>query len=130
MKTKLLVFISLIVINIMFFNINKVQAEGISDIISGGDSFLKAGQNENVVIDQGKLKNTSTSIYNILLILGMCIAVIYSTILGIKFMTGSVEEKAQVKDSLMPFVVGCIVVFGAFAFWKIFVTIGNEFLNK
>lgn len=114
----------------MFFNINKVQADGMSDVIKGGDQFLSAGNTESVGIKQEKIKKTSTSIYNILLIVGVCVAVVYSSILGIKFMVGSVEEKAQVKDSLIPFVIGCIVVFSAFAFWKIFVTIGNNFLNS
>lgn len=127
MKSKsLIIIILVIVINIIFFNINKVQAEGISEVITGGDSFIQAGQNEKVAIDENKLKATSNMIYNILLISGICIAVIVSGILGIKFMIGSAEEKAQIKDALIPFVIGCIVVFGAFGIWKIFITIGNN----
>ena len=127
MKSKsLIIIILVIVINIIFFNINKVQAEGISEVITGRDSFIQAGQNEKVAIDENKLKATSNMIYNILLISGICIAVIVSGILGIKFMIGSAEEKAQIKDALIPFVIGCIVVFGAFGIWKIFITIGNN----
>ena len=40
-------------------------------------------------------------------------------------MMGSVEEKAEVKETLVPFIVGCVVVFAAFAIWKIFILIGN-----
>lgn len=126
MKTKILLIILMLVINIFFLNINVVQADGISDVISGGDGFLQAGKNEEITIDDNKLQNTSNMIYNILLILGMCIAVIVAAILGIKFMIGSVEEKAQVKDALIPFIVGCVVIFGAFGIWKIFINIGNS----
>lgn len=126
MKTKILLIILMLVINVMFLNINVVQADGISDVISGGDSFLQAGVSQGTSIDTDKLQDTSNMIYNILLILGMCIAVIVSAILGIKFMIGSTEEKAQVKDALIPFVVGCIVIFGAFGIWKIFINIGNS----
>lgn len=127
MKSKvLIIIILLIVINMIFFNINKVQADDISDVITGGDNFLKAGKSEDVSIDEQKLKNTSNMVYNILLIVGMSAAVIIAGILGIKFMIGSVEEKAQIKDALIPFIIGCIVIFGAFGFWKIFVTIGNN----
>lgn len=127
MKSKLLIIIILIiVINMIFFNINKVQADGISDVITGGDSFLEAGKKDGVSIDETKLKNTSDMIYNILLTIGICLAVVVSGILGIKFMIGSVEEKAQIKDALVPFVIGCIVIFGAFGLWKIFITIGNN----
>ena len=41
-------------------------------------------------------------------------------------MLGSMEEKAQIKEALIPFVIGCIVAFGAFGIWKIFITIGNN----
>lgn len=126
MKTKILIIILMIVINILFLNINVVQADGISDVFTGGDKFLNAGKNENVTIDETELQNASTTIYNILFISGICVAVIIAGILGIKFMIGSVEEKAQVKDALVPFIIGCIVVFGAFGFWKIFVQIGNN----
>lgn len=127
MKSKVLIIIILIiVINMIFFNINKVHADDISDVITGGDNFLNAGKNENVSIDKQKLKNTSNMVYNILLIVGMSAAVIIAGVLGIKFMIGSVEEKAQIKDALIPFIIGCIVIFGAFGFWKIFVTIGNS----
>ena len=43
--------------------------------------------------------------------------------LGIQFMVGSVDQKAKVKDSLIPYIVGCFVIFGAFGIWKIVLTI-------
>ena len=127
LKSKTLIIVILIVfINILFSNINVVHADGISDVITGGDSFIQAGKDEDVGIDYDRLEDTSDTIYNILLIIGMCIAVIVSGILGIQFMMGSAEEKAKVKDALIPFVIGCVVVFGAFGIWKIFITIGNN----
>ena len=44
-------------------------------------------------------------------------------ILGIQFITGSVEQKAKVKDSLIPFIVGCVAIFGAFGIWKLVITL-------
>lgn len=127
MKSKFLIIFGLIfIINVVFFNINVVHAESISDVITGGDSFIDAGKSESVTIDKSKMQDASNMIYNILLISGMCIAVIISGILGIQFMLGSAEEKAKIKDALIPFVIGCIVVFGAFGIWKIFITIGNN----
>ena len=99
----------------------------LSDVISGGDSFINAGKGGSAHIDKGSLQNASSSIYNILLICGVIIAVLIGSIMGIKFMIGSVEEKAEIKAALVPFVIGCIVVFGAFGIWKIVVTIGNNF---
>ena len=126
MKTKGLIIFLIIVITVMFFNVNVVQAGGITDIITGADDFLTAGIGENIGIDESKLQSTSKSISNILILLGICVAVIVAAILGIKFMIGSIEEQAKVKEALVPFVIGCIVVFGAFGIWKFFVNVGND----
>lgn len=117
----------MIVINILFLNANGVQAAGISDVITGGDSFIQSGGNESVSIHQKELQKASKTVFNILTIVGICAAVIIAALLGIKFMIGSVEEKAQVKDALVPFVIGCIVIFGAFTIWSIFVNLLNKF---
>jgi len=65
----------------------------------------------------------SDIIFNVLLIIGIVIAVIWGMFIAIKFITGSVEEKAEVKKTLIPYVAGCVVLFGAFTIWKIVVTI-------
>ncbi len=123
------IILILIVINISLFSINTVQADSsLSSIISGGDSFIKDGE-KDISIDTEKLKGASDTVYNVLLVIGICVAVIVASILGVQFMVGSAEEKAKVKDAMVIFVIGCIVVFGAFGFWKIFVTIGQNLLN-
>ena len=48
------------------------------------------------------------------------------TIIGIQFMMASAEEKAKVKEALIPYVVGCAVIFGAFTIWSIAVNIGQD----
>ena len=62
-------------------------------------------------------------IYNILTISGMIIAVIVGTILGIKFMVSSIEEKAKIKEILIVYIIGCVVLVGAFSLWKIIVNL-------
>lgn len=125
MNKKYLLLISIMfIIFFIIFNVNISYASNISDIIQGGDGFIAAGTGAG--IDQNKLKGTSNLIYNILLIIGMAVAVVMAGVLGIKFMMGTVEEKAQIKEQLIPFIVGCVVVFGAFSIWKIVVTIGSQ----
>lgn len=41
-------------------------------------------------------------------------------------MMASAEDKAKVKESLLPFVVGCVVVFGSFGIWKLLVIFGQN----
>lgn len=128
MKNKFIFTMIFVVLLTSIFIDNIVYAEnsGLSQIISGGDEFMEKGsKNSEIIFDKEKMKNTSNTIANILIAIGTVIAVIVSSILGIKFMIGSVEEKAQIKEALVPFVIGCIVIFGAFTIWKIFVNIGN-----
>ena len=85
--------------------------------------MVKNGENTNAPIDQQQLKSTSDTIYNILLGIAMAVSVAVGVILGIKYMMAGSEEKAQVKETLGPYIISLIVVFGAFAIWKIVVTI-------
>ena len=118
---KKVLFVLLIII-LLICSTNIVQATSISNIIKGADEFIKNGSSETS-IDSDNLKKMSDIIYNVLLIIGIVIAVIAGAILGIQFITGSVEQKAKVKDSLIPFVVGCVIIFGAFGIWKLVITI-------
>jgi hypothetical protein len=48
------------------------------------------------------------------------------TVLGIKFMLGSIEEKAKIKEVLIPYILGCVVVFGAYGIWRLVITLGDN----
>lgn len=41
-------------------------------------------------------------------------------------MLGGIEEQAKIKETLIPYIVGCIVIFGAFGIWKLAVSIMTE----
>ena len=41
-------------------------------------------------------------------------------------MIGGTEGQAKVKEMIIPFVVGCVIVFGAFGIWKIALSVGKE----
>ena len=57
----------------------------------------------------------------------MVIAVVMVAILGIKYMMGSIEEKAEYKKSFVPLLVGAILVFGAGAIAKIIISLSGTF---
>ena len=108
------------------FSLITPKTYALGDIISSADNFIDKGEGG---VDGGKgladepIKEMSDIIYNILFITGIVIAVIWGMFIAIKFITGSVEEKAEVKKTLIPYVAGCVVLFGAFTIWKIVVTI-------
>ena len=56
--------------------------------------------------------------YNILFTIGIAVALIWGLVLAIQFITGSIGEKADVKKNLIVYVIGCIIIFGAFGIWS------------
>lgn len=121
MIKKISMILLIILLSITFFSsYPNVQATSISNMISGAQEFIDTGKSDaKNAIDMEQLSNVSDIIYNVLLIIGTCVAVIIATVLGIQFITGSVEQKVKVKESLIPFIVGCAVLFGAFGIWRL-----------
>lgn len=99
---------------------NNNSEESLEDLIEDGESFLSKG---SVNIDQTALQNFSKTMYNILLAIGVVVAVIIGALIGLNLMTASVEEKAEAKKLIIPYIVGCFIVFGGFGIWKIVITI-------
>jgi len=94
------------------------------DIISGADGFISKGEKDAAdIIDDTELKNLSDTIYTILVVVGVVIAIIVGAVLGLKFITEGVDGKAEVKKAIMAYVVGCVVIFGAFIIWRIVVNV-------
>ena len=94
----------------------------IDEVISGANDFLNSGGKvTHFKVDT--MQGVTDLLYNIFLGFGMIIAIIVGIILGIKFMVSSSQEKAEVKESLITYVIGCVVVFGAFGIWKIAIAI-------
>ncbi len=118
---KKVLFILIIVIAIFTFSseFKAVQATSIRNIINGADKFVDDGEGAENTIDMDMLDDTSGLIYNTLLIIGTCIAVIIGAVLGLQFITGSVEQKVKIKESILPYIIGCVVLFSAFGIWKL-----------
>ncbi len=111
----------------------KTSVGTIKDMMTDADKFMSESDAEHTnPLGENKksLKSFSQTLSGILLTVGIVIAVIIGGILGIKFMTGAAEEKADVKQLLIPYIVGCIVVFGAITIWSIVVNFGQQFDSK
>lgn len=112
---------------LMLIMITYTYATSIGDIFTGADDFIQSGINDkNPTIEDKDLENMSDLLYNTLLIIAIVIAVIVGLVIGIQFMTGSVSQKAKIKETLIPYIAGCIIIFGAFGIWKLVVTILSQ----
>ena len=118
---------------------NYVQADSLWDtIFNAGDDFLSQGrqnaqsQTQSTTLGDGSTAEVNTRgnwqiVYNVLFALGIALSVIIGAILGIRLMFGSIEQQVKAKEILIPYVLGCFVIFGSFGLWKLAVTVFSQF---
>lgn len=58
-----------------------------------------------------KITSVGKSIVAVIQTVGVVIAVVIMLVLGIKYMLGSAEEKAEYKKSMVPYIVGAVLIF-------------------
>ena len=117
-KTIKLICIALLVVSIITF---PTRIFAFSNIYKDGNGFIQAGKNEDPVIDDNVMQGVSAVIYKILLTIAIIIAIVWGTFIGIQLMMQGAEGKAQMKEALLPYVIGCIIGFSAFGIWKVIV---------
>lgn len=87
------------------------------------------GDAVGATIDEAQLQSTSEDLFKLLTAIGILVIFIVGTIIGIQFMIASVEDKAKVKETLVPYVIGCAVILGAFTIWSIVVNTGQKIMG-
>ena len=60
-----------------------------------------------------EVKNFGGNIMGVIQTVGIVLAVVILMVLGIKYMMGSAEEKAEYKKTMIPYIVGAILIFAA-----------------
>ena len=63
-------------------------------------------------ISSGTFVDMINNIIHIIQVIGTIISVMVLIILGIKYMIGSIDEKAEYKKTMMPYLLGAILFFG------------------
>ena len=111
---------------IIIYPTNVKASMSLDDIMDGADDFIDIGEQAGGVsetIDNYALQNTSDFLYNGLLGISSVLAIVIGMILGIKYMSATSEDKADIKQTLPAYIISCIVVFGAFTIWKVLINI-------
>ena len=73
-------------------------------------SELKPADN---VTGSPEIQSAGNSIISILQTVGVVLSVVVLMIIGIKYMMGSAEEKAEYKKTMIPYLIGAVMVFMA-----------------
>ena len=67
----------------------------------------------NANVDVSGITEMGSKILTVISTVGIVLSVIVLAILGIKYMMGSTEEKAEYKKTMIPYLVGAVLIFGA-----------------
>ncbi len=111
-KIILLTLILIIFIQSSAFAINNIFSVGknfINQGASAGQVMESTIQNENVIIP----------IFNLVLGIGVIIAVVVGIVIAVKLMTGGVDAKADMKGLLTPYIISVVVLVSAWTIWKV-----------
>ena len=92
--------------------------EGAAGIDAAG---IASGLKGTTSAAQEDVTNIGNQLIGIITTVGVVVAVIILLVLGIKYMMGSASEKAEDKQTRIPYLVGAILIFGASAITKVVV---------
>ena len=84
-------------------------------VFASGTEILTPGEVEPSVDGTARegIQNFGGQIVGTLQTVGTIVAVVILIVLGIKYMMGSAEEKAEYKKTLLPYIIGAALVFAA-----------------
>ena len=104
------------------------SASFLDNVIKSAGEFTKTENDPSITnsVNDSQILDTTKTIYSILMTAGIIIAAGVILVLGIQIMIGSLEQKAKAKEMLIPFVVGCVVIFGSLTIWRFVVNIASS----
>lgn len=106
MKKKFLIGISIILILVTIFG-NLVYAKGVDDIGLGNLDDYNPGSMKGY----DKVAAKAGGVLNVIQVIGIALSIIVLIILGIKYVLGSVEQKAEFKHTMIPYLIGVAILF-------------------
>ncbi|MBQ2916910.1 MAG: hypothetical protein IJE59_01845 [Clostridia bacterium] len=105
LKNKMIIILTILITSIVCISTISLAAKytpsKFGDAISSTD------------VNAGEIKDIGGQILGIIRVVGTIVAVGMLMIIGIKYMIGSAEEKAAYKKSLLPYIIGAILIFAA-----------------
>ena len=105
MKKQLLSILIILIINTLFFAIiSETHAVGIGTL-SNPDSYIRQNGDNSGIIPIANI------IVGVIKGLGAAIAILTLTIIGLKYIIGSAQEKAEYKQTMWPYIIGAILIF-------------------
>ena len=119
-KKKIYIIIFVIMILAMLVIPSYCSASGMLEDLN---SFKPNGPDKD---DVNIISTKAGGIYQTLIVIGVVVGAITILVIGIKYMVGSVEQKAEYKKTLVPYAIGAMMVFAISNFLNIFYQIATS----
>ena len=75
------------------------------------DTVINGVENGGNNVNGTAIQNIGGNIVTIVQVVGIVIAIVILLVIGIKYMIGSAEEKAEYKKTMIPYIVGAVLIF-------------------
>ena len=108
-KKIIFVFMVVFILIITITNLAYASDAPISDPRNNPEAFSPSSGGTS---GGGKVKEIGNKVIGIIQLIGSITSVIVLIVIGIKYIVGSVEERAEYKNTMMPYVIGALMVFG------------------
>ena len=88
------------------------------------------GLNGNGNVQTSDLTKVGNNIVTIIQVVGIVIAVIVLLVIGIKYMMGSASEKAEYKKTMIPYIVGAVLIFAGTSLVRVIYSLSTSVSTK
>lgn len=88
------------------------------------------GLNGNGNVQTNDLTKVGNNIVTIIQVVGIVIAVIVLLVIGIKYMIGSASEKAEYKKTMIPYIVGAVLIFAGTSLVRVIYSLSTSVSTK
>lgn len=119
MKSKVIKIIVILTAILAIFSNYSVHA--VKDVLEDPD-FFRPG----IATEEPELQEKAGKVLGIVNTVGVIVSVISLMIIGIKYMLGSLEEKAEYKKTMLVYIIGAILLFSATTIPNILYKIGTS----
>ena len=86
--------------------------------------------NGNSNVQTNDLTKVGNNIVTIIQVVGIVIAVIVLLVIGIKYMMGSASEKAEYKKTMIPYIVGAVLIFAGTSLVRVIYSLSTSVSTK
>ena len=101
------------------------QMDSYSSINEKAKEFINRGS-EKETISQQKVEQDLLPLARILMGIAVLVLLVVGAILGVKYMISGADERANIKEKLIWYIVSAVLIFGAVAIFNIVINILNK----